>query len=86
MHIDLNLLQNFIGSLRQFNARLNSDCGNMQAAWNRAATTWNDQQRAEFEQDWKEVQRAMNGYLARSKEYERFLQGRETAVREYLGK
>lgn len=86
MHIDLLKLQAFIGSLGQFNNRLNSEWGNMKAAWNRASTTWNDQKRAEFEHDWKEVQRAMESYLAHSTKYVAFLRGREAALRKYLGK
>jgi uncharacterized protein YukE len=86
MRINLAKLQGFIGSLKQFNTHLSGDWGNMQAAWNRASATWNDQKRAEFEKDWKEVQSAMQGYLNHSSEYMRFLQGREQAVRKYLGK
>jgi len=86
MHIDLSKLQGFIGSLGQFNNRLSSDWGNMKAAWNRASATWNDQKRVEFEQDWKDVQRAMESYLAHSNQYVAFLRGREEALRKYLRK
>lgn len=85
--VDLEALEFFISTLRDFNNNLQTDWRTLNSRWQASSESWRDIKKDQFEGavGWEEVIRMMEGYLSSADEYTNFLMRLHEAGSGYLG-
>ena len=77
-------LERFAHSLNQFIESLNDAVGNLNGSCASLGDTWQDQKRAQFEEDYKALVQQLHHFNVNAEEQVSYLIGRASHLRDYL--
>ena len=77
-------LERFAHSLNQFIESLNDAVGNLNGSFASLGDTWQDQKRAQFEQDYNALVQQLHQFNVKAEEQVLYLIGRASHLRDYL--
>jgi len=85
--VDLEALEFFISTLREFNNSMQTDWRTLNSRWQTSSESWRDIKKDQFEGaiGWDAVIRMMEGYLSTADDYTNFLIRLHEAGTGYLG-
>lgn len=84
MSVDLQVLEQFLDTLRRFDEELAESVSNLEAHWADLGNEWRDAKYQEFSVDWEEALTAIQGYLQDAPGNTGFLRQKANAVADYL--
>jgi len=77
-------LRRFAGSLKQFDAELQSSMARLQAQFHRLGDTWRDQEHIRFAREFEQTMRVLQRFIQVAEAHIPFLLRKAEAAEEYL--